>query len=95
VSEEHCGCSGGNAGSCRRTCAYCDRRPSEGPTWWGGRCTRTESELVYRHPGDLGRAHVIVHDDGRAEIVVPPRDPWSPAALLRAAFAGRLRGAVG
>lgn len=99
VNEEYYRYSRGNIDTCRETCAYCDQRRGEGPIWpRGGRpaarcCTRTESELIYRRPNGP-TIRVSVTADGRLEFVVEFRDrgsdPWSPAALLRAAFADRI-----
>lgn len=65
---------------CRGACPYCDDRSSGHPLGYGatalGHCGRTESELIYRRLPEQDREP----------------DPWSPAALLRAAFADRLQG---
>ena len=92
-----------NANICRQSCAYCDRRRGEGPTASGGcgpasgRCTRIESELIYRRR-DADPAYLVMTADGRLELVAVQRDtgpdPWSPAALLRAAFAERVGNVV-
>ncbi len=88
-----------NANICRQSCAYCDRRGGEGPTASGGcgaasgRCIRTESELIYRRR-DADPVYLVMTADGRLELVMVRSDtgpdPWSPAALLRAAFAERV-----
>jgi len=82
---------------CHGACPYCDARGGQGGRLGAepGTCRRSESTLVYpRRAGRAGGSMLVVTWCGRAVAAVrlsaDEPDPWSPAALLRAAFAGRL-----